>query len=164
MPTTRRLIGAVAALLLAVGLGACGDDESSAEGSTAVADRQTETTASRDAPSRVGCDTQYRPVYGNSAGEEEDSVAVVRPNPDEVRDVATLSYRHFDLSITYYDNGHEGPSLFVHVSSPSGADIERVLYQFGTGRPSFDGGHGFTGLHYVYSEGAELQWWCSAAG
>ena len=160
----RRL--ALALVAMGLPLGGCGDDGGDRATSPASdVEAPTSATASArgvEAPSAVTCGTQYRPVYGRATGEEQDSITVERPTSDTRRDETSVAYEDFDLSITYSDDGHESPSLLVHVASSSGADVERVLYQFGASPPSFVGPSGFTGLHYVYSDDAELQWWCTA--
>jgi hypothetical protein len=68
----------------------------------------------------------------------------------------------------YLDDEFEGRSLVISVSSP-GADRElvRELYQIDRQKGlvnQFVGGHGFTGLLYVYhpDSAAELQCFCEA--
>lgn len=159
------------AVLIAVS-SACASAADSAPTATTTASSSTEADTSStggssavEAPSRVTCGTQYRPVGGSAAGEAQDSLSVERPAPDAPRaEVANLSFADFDVSITYTDDGHETPALLVRVSMRSGGELERVLFQFGPPLPNFSGGHGFTGLHYVYSGEAELQWWCTAQG
>jgi hypothetical protein len=152
-------------VMLIVMTGACAsstDGATDGSSSTESEPPSTERETADEPPPRVACGTQYRPASGSAGGEERNSITVERPIADRVRDEASVSYEHLNLSITYSDDGHETPSVLVHVASSSGADVERVLYQFGPELPSFVGDQGFTGLHYAYSGNAELQWWCNA--
>lgn len=64
--------------------------------------------------------------------------------------------------------GGEGPSLRLSVTAAGSADeLVATLYQLPAPTPprnQFSGGHGFTGLSYVYhpASHAELQYWCLA--
>lgn len=78
-----------------------------------------------------------------------------------------LDLGEFQFAASYLGDAPEGRSVVVTISSPSGDVIVRELYQYGDGaalRNEFVGGHGFTGLRYVYSQGAELQFFCAAQG
>jgi len=67
----------------------------------------------------------------------------------------------------FQDDQFEGRALSIAVTNlETGAEISRQLYQFDPQNPpenQFIGGHGFTGLHYVYHPGseAEMQYFCS---
>lgn len=79
--------------------------------------------------------------------------------------------------ISYFDDGFESPAFNVVVRSPGHKeDITARLYQLErmSDEPSapakrpeseFVGGHGFTGLGYVFDPDskAELQYWCEAS-
>ena len=69
----------------------------------------------------------------------------------------------------YQDDEFEGRALsIVVVDLETGQEILRQLYQFDPQNPvenMFIGGHGFTGLNYVFHPGsnAEMQYFCSVS-
>jgi len=72
-------------------------------------------------------------------------------------------------AILLSEAGNVANDLKVWVSLPGDEqELMSVLYQFlempYTFAYSVEGGHGFTGLHYVYNptSRAELQFWCEA--
>jgi hypothetical protein len=73
----------------------------------------------------------------------------------------------FRFRVLYSNDGYEGRSIVTYVYSTStGKLIERSLFQLHRDKApvhQFIGGHGFTGLHYVYAPDspAELQYFCS---
>lgn len=74
----------------------------------------------------------------------------------------------FAVTATFTPPGQpEGPTAVLIVAdAATGREISRGLYQFdrsASQQPRFVGGHGFTGLHYVYhpATGAELQYFCA---
>lgn len=78
----------------------------------------------------------------------------------------TLSYAAMSLSVAFIGDAPDGYVVNVNVAGVDGAPLFSALYQYGDGgglRQNFVGGHGFTGLHYVYHGGAMLQFWCQAA-
>ena len=78
----------------------------------------------------------------------------------------TLSYAAMSLSVAFIGDAPDGYVVNVNVAGVDGAPFFSALYQYGDGgglRQNFVGGHGFTGLHYVYHGGAMLQFWCQAA-
>lgn len=115
-------------------------------------------------PTAITCTTQMRPSTGSAGGEESASVTVERVDAlaaeDEELDLGACWF-----AASYTGEGPEGRSVVVTVTSPSGEMIVRDLQQYGDGaalRHEFVGGHGFTGLKYVDSQGAELQFSCVA--
>jgi len=75
----------------------------------------------------------------------------------------------FRFTVLYTSDDFEGRSLLTRIEDGSGSEphaIERRLFQLGDDSPQneFVGGHGFTGLSYVYhpTSGAELQYMCQA--
>ena len=125
---------------------------------------QTAPTSLREPPPKVTCWVFYRPDAESLRGRKQGSLSVERPVGDPVRSEDSLSFEDFDLTATYFDNEHETPALHVVTTAPSGEELLRVLYQFGDSLPTFEGDHGFTGLHYVHAGHAELQWWCVTGG
>lgn len=135
------------ALVLVLVVGGCSADAPSAE-----------------LPATITCTAQMRPSSGSAAGEESASVTVDRVDSLAV-EPAELELGEFRFAASYVGEAPEGRSVVVTVSSPSDEVIVRELYQFADGaalRNEFAGGHGFTGLRYVYSQGAELQFFCAA--
>ena len=70
------------------------------------------------------------------------------------------------FAATFLSDVGEGQSLSIVVSnSTTGAELTRGLYQLDPQiglRDQFIGGHGFTGLAYVYhpASGSEVQYFC----
>jgi hypothetical protein len=113
-------------------------------------------------PASITCHTQYRPDAGDLAGASEQSLTV-----DRVDDVASrvqrLEFDTLTLEVAYQGSAPEGNNVTVVVATPDGEPLVRDLYQFADGgelRREFAGGHGFTGLQYVFHEAASLQVWC----
>ena len=79
----------------------------------------------------------------------------------------TLSFDTMIFEANYQDDEYEGRALSIAVTNvDTGGDITRKLYQFDKLNPvenQFIGGHGFTGLNYVFQPGlsAEMQFFCS---
>ena len=114
------------------------------------------------APASITCNTQYRPDADNLAGASEPSLTVDRVDDTGSR-VQRLEFDTLALEVTYQGAAPEGNNVAVVVTTPDGAPLVRDLYQFADGselRREFAGGHGFTGLQYVFHEAASLQVWC----
>ena len=117
-------------------------------------------------PGSITCHTQYRPDAETLDGAREPSLTVARADgvgaPPQRLDFATLA-----LEVTYQGAAPEGDHVAVVVTTADGEPLVRDLYQLGDGvdlRREFAGGHGFTGLQYVFHEQASLQVWCTADG
>ncbi|WP_221655722.1 hypothetical protein [Actinotalea ferrariae] len=116
-----------------------------------------------DLPPAITCTTHVRLEAGSAGGEESTTLTVDRVDggaaaPEE------LTVAPFRLAVSYIGEAPEGRTVTVVVSDADGV-IVRDLYQLADGdalRTQFAGGHGFTGLSYVYSGSAELQLWCAA--
>ena len=104
--------------------------------------------------------------------------AYVRPSvhvpPEPIGEIRMLepgdrsvSSGAFRFRVLYNDDRYDGRSLLTYVySTSSGKLIEQSLFQLDRQKGpvnQFIGGHGFTGLHYVYApdSAAELQYVCS---
>ncbi|MGE5564166.1 MAG: hypothetical protein ACM3ZV_12810 [Bacillota bacterium] len=80
----------------------------------------------------------------------------------------SVSADGFRFQVTYDNDRYEVPSLNVYVYwQPTGKLIEQTLFQLDPINKSvnqFLGGHGFTGLHYVYGPDgtAQLQYVCTS--
>jgi hypothetical protein len=141
----RRVRVAVALLAAAAGLGAC-------------------SAPPPDLPATIGCTYQYRPAAGASAGERSGTVEVLGTTGPATAPAVT-ELPDFRMEVVYVAAGPEGASVRIAVDDPAGEPLHHVLYQVGAGadlRSSTS--HGFTGLHYVYSGPAELQYFCLADG
>ncbi len=72
------------------------------------------------------------------------------------------------LTADHFDDAYEGRSLVLYVSEPGSEErLAQQTYAFEHGEAvenvfgALPDGHGFTGIHYHYSEGgAELQYYC----
>lgn len=129
------------------------------------------TTGCRSAPATPGsqgghpltieCRVCYRTAPGESSQE-----SIIDLGPGN----ATHSEGFDDLTFSpqYMEDAGEGLSLALAVSDAgTGRDIARQLYQIGRSNGlanQFVGGHGFTGLNYVFhpTSPAELQYFCQA--
>lgn len=111
-------------------------------------------------PITVTCHVFYRESQAVPPGPE--STLMLSQHGD--RQVAQFDTLEF--SARYFDDQIEGRSLIIDVNAvDSGQQVARQLFQMdrqqGT-RNQFVGGHGFTGLGYVYhpTTEAELQYFC----
>lgn len=114
--------------------------------------------AAEDFPD-VSCTIAYRDDVDVAPSQER-----VALSPGEQQ---TLEFEQLVIVLTYQFDAGEGGSLLVDASLPDGgALIARDLYQFVPDDPprnDFGGGHGFTGLNYIYPPGttAEGQFLCT---
>ncbi|MCP4538609.1 MAG: hypothetical protein GY832_15860 [Chloroflexi bacterium] len=112
------------------------------------------------APSNIDCQVFYRASTGASLS--EGSLVALTPNGG--LEVATFD--ELEFSAHYSGDQFEGPSVSISVIAPdTGEQIVRQLYQIDQAKGlvnQFVGGHGFTGLVYVYRPGstAEMQYFC----
>lgn len=79
----------------------------------------------------------------------------------------SLTSKAFRFRVLYSDDRYDGRTVVAYVYSAStGKLIAETLFQFDRQQAvanQFRGGHGFTGLHYVYApdSDSELQYICS---
>ena len=112
-------------------------------------------------PDNVSCEVFYRPTAG--APFEESTLSLATDGDQGASDFDDIRFQATLLS----DVG-EGKSLSIAVTDlAAGAELTRQLYQFDLVqglRDQFIGGHGFTGLVYVFhpTSGSELQYFCMA--
>lgn len=110
-------------------------------------------------PVSIDCRVFYRPSVTESLSE---SAITLKTNGDH----EVIEFDDMEFSAQYWDDQFEGRSLLISVASPdTGNEVVRQLYQMDRGKSlinQFIGGHGFTGLIYVYhpSSTAELQYFC----
>jgi hypothetical protein len=112
-------------------------------------------------PDTVSCEVYYRPAAG--AALEGTNLAL-----STAGDQGSLEFEDMGFEATFLSDAGEGQSLSIVVTdSTAGAELTRGLYQFDSQQGlanQFVGGHGFTGLAYVYhpSSTSELQYFCAA--
>jgi hypothetical protein len=115
-------------------------------------------------PSVITCGVYYRPRGDASTeGAVEQSVALQPAGAGTAEQ--TVEFGRMSFAVRSISDAGEGDAVSLSVSSSDGVVLTSVLYQLGSfdlADVAFSGGHGFTGLHYVDHEGAQLQFWCSA--
>ncbi len=127
-------------------------------------------TASTPTPDPIGpvtitCPTFYRSTVTVPNEQRENIVLTFQDEQNNVVEYPDLMF-HAQL---FRENRVDAGSLKVWVTLPDDKhELMAALYQFRempyTYAYSMEGGHGFTGLHYVYNptSQAELQFWCEA--
>ena len=112
----------------------------------------------------ITCNTAYRSGVSVPI-ESEDTVSFSDEDSQQTLEYTDLVF-HAQYSSGKFD--HER-ALILRVTKPEEtAALISQLYQLTADsgpQNQFIGGHGFTGLNYVYhpTTGAELQFWCTAA-
>ena len=112
-------------------------------------------------PVTIVCHLFYRDSPAVPPGPE--STLTLTPPTDR----QSARFETLEFSAQYQDDPFEGRSLFIAVTAvDSNQQLTGQLYQMdrqqGT-RNQFQGGHGFTGLAYVYHpSSAELQYFCDS--
>ena len=112
-------------------------------------------------PVSIDCRVFYRPSVTESLSES--AITLTTSGDHEI-----IEFDDMEFNAQYWDDQFEGRSLLISVASPdTGDEVVRQLYQMDRGKSlinQFIGGHGFTGLIYVYhpSSTAELQCFCEA--
>jgi len=110
---------------------------------------------------RIDCTLFYRPAPAESGQEEMVSLAANG-------DAESVTFEAIEFKAQYLDDPFEGRSLIVSThTTAAGQQLTNQLYQLERAEPprnQFLGGHGFTGLAYVYHPDlpAELQYFCQA--
>lgn len=114
-------------------------------------------------PVTIDCQTAYRSSV--TVGIEQESQMSIVGDTEQTVDIGDFEFR------LYYTDGlenWESRSLRLAVSEAGlNQELTAQLYQLpkdALPQNQFIGGHGFTGLAYVYhpESGAELQYWCVA--
>lgn len=109
----------------------------------------------------VVCEVFYRSTSGQGL-QAAPLISFAEGNHSE-----TLTFDTMVFEARFQDDEFEGRTLSIAVTGlDTGGDITRQLYQFDRQNPvenQFVGGHGFTGLNYVFQPGspAEMQFFCS---
>ncbi len=116
----------------------------------------------------ITCHFAYRTSTQTSKMDQK-TIRVTVPVSDEgVDEIArVIEPQRADFATVRVEVLHETGSLIVRVyDKKSKRMIVSNLFQFGTDLSNhFHGGHGFSGLNYVYhpQDDSELQFWCSVA-
>jgi Asp/Glu/hydantoin racemase len=114
------------------------------------------------APTSIECQVFYR----SSLAEAPSDGRTIRLTTNNAREV--IEFENLVLSAQALDDQFEGRSLVLSVTATdTGDQVMRQLYQIDGEKGlsnQFQGGHGFTGLGYVYhpTSPAELQYFCQA--
>ncbi|MBB4932922.1 hypothetical protein F4561_003742 [Lipingzhangella halophila] len=136
-------------------------------GSPAASDEEEEA----EYPAAITCSAFYRPVAGQSAGEEREEFTVeredgpMRSTEDGIAGAVGAEFGELALEVSYTSGAPDGNGVLIIVTDSEGVELTRDLYQMGTpplAEIEFGGGHGFTGLTYVTHAEAQLQYWCAA--
>ena len=112
-------------------------------------------------PVRIECHVFYR-----ASTTERLSESTVRLTMDG--DVELIEFDDLGFNASYVDDEFEARALLISITNlNSGDEIARQLNQMDRGESlinQFIGGHGFTGLMYVYhpSSHGELQYFCES--
>ena len=115
-------------------------------------------------PTSIECHVFYRPSPGQGLSEGPEVVL----STDEGRREKTVTFDDLEFKARYWGDQFEGHSLQISVTDPvTGDEVITQLYQLDREQGlvnQFIGGHGFTGLVYVYhpASPAELQYFCAA--
>lgn len=114
-------------------------------------------------PASLTCATQYRPDAATMTGALSETLVV--PRVEGFGQAEAQTFPAMTLGVTFVGDAPEGRVVNVLVTDTAGEVLFSTLYQVTDGhelRTAFAGEHGFTGLNYVYSAGAMLQFSCSA--
>jgi hypothetical protein len=109
----------------------------------------------------ITCEFFYRSSAGSSL---EPALEITFQQGSEQKE---HQFEDMAFHARFQDYQFEGRALSIAVTNlETGAEISRQLYQFDPQNPlenQFIGGHGFTGLQYVYhpDSEAEMQYFCS---
>ena len=112
-------------------------------------------------PIRITCEVFYRPGAG-MALEAAPEITFAGGNERQA-----VSYDSLSFEGVFQDDTYEGRALSINITAPQkSSKITSQLYQFDSLNPpenQFIGGHGFTGLVYVFDpeSSAEMQYFCS---
>ena len=114
-------------------------------------------------PDNITCEVFYRPSPGASFQESTLSLPTAG---EQSANRASAEFEDMRIEAAFISDVGEGKSLSIAVTDHNtGAELTRGLYQFDPQaglRDQFVGGHGFTGLAYVFhpSSDSEIQYFC----
>ncbi len=109
----------------------------------------------------IVCEVFYRAGAGGGL-EAAPLITFTKGNDLQVFEFETMTFE-----ASFQDDAFEGRAIRIAVTNLEGhAEMSRQLYQFDPQNPvvnQFVGGHGFTGLNYVFQPdtSAEMQYFCS---
>jgi hypothetical protein len=115
-----------------------------------------------EVPISIDCHVFYR-----ASSTESFSESTIRLSRDG--DVEHIEFDDLGFNASYLDDEFDARALAISITAlDSGDEISRQLNQMDRGEPlinQFIGGHGFTGLMYVYhpSSSGELQYFCESS-
>lgn len=113
-------------------------------------------------PTSIECLVFYRVLAPEMSSQE----LTIKLTEDRDREVVTFDDLEFNAQ--YWHDDYEGRSLTISVTARDTAqELVRQLYQIDSEQGlsnQFVGGHGFTGLSYIYhpTSAAEMQYFCNA--
>ena len=111
--------------------------------------------------STIICEVFYR----STAGQSLEAAPLMTFSGGNVQQ--THEFEDMAFEARFQDDEFEGRALSIAVTDlKTGSELTRQLYQFDAENPvanQFIGGHGFTGLNYVFhpDSSAEMQYFCS---
>lgn len=156
------LRAAVGVLAVAVVFAACGEDSPSSSPSSS-------STVPASVPAGqtrlLSCMAYYRPLGDASTEGAIEQTVELEAQPGSMLSERSADFDTMSFTVAYSGSEFEGESVLVYVFDEEQNVLTQALYQAGLDELAgidFVGGHGFTGLHYVNHEGAQLQFWCSA--
>jgi hypothetical protein len=110
-------------------------------------------------PESISCEVFYRSLAGGSM---EGSTVTLSTNGDR----QSLTFDDLGFEAVFLSDAGEGQSLSISITDlHANSELTRALYQIDQQNglnDQFIGGHGFTGLAYVYhpASDSELQYFC----
>ena len=110
--------------------------------------------------STIVCEVFYRPTAGQGI-KAAPQMTFTGGNAQQSQEFENMAFE-----ARFQDDQFEGRALYIVVTDlETGAELTRQLYQFDAENPvenQFIGGHGFTGLNYVFHphSSAEMQFFC----
>jgi len=118
-------------------------------------------SASGGPPAEIACEVSYRPSVAVPIQESR----TITVSPENREEAVAAKFQDLSFQAAYTVPPTESPALLVSVLSHEGRTVTSTLYQIpreGRMVNQFSGGHGFSGLVYVYApaSGAELQYNC----
>ena len=114
-------------------------------------------------PKEITCEVFYRPSPGASS---QESTLALSTAGDQGSTQASAEFDDMRSEATFLSDAGEGKSLSIVITDlVTGAELSRGLYQLDSQKGlinQFVGGHGFTGLAYVFHPNAdsEIQYYC----
>lgn len=113
-------------------------------------------------PQRIDCTTYYRPLGDAGIEGAVEETLTLDTGSGEMVATSDIHFPTMSFRASWLD---EDQSVLLAVTTADESQLTSVLYQAAgvdLTAIQFVGGHGFTGLHYVDHEGAQLQFSCTA--